>query len=349
MVLPAPIPEYTVGSVPVLTGTFRARLTGALTDPTTVVVKVRPPDGTVVSYTAVSTPAVVHVSTGVFSLQLPELTRAGDWFYAFEGDGDLVDAVEERFYVRASAFTAPIAPATGAWISGDSLLGDPRMDDALLPPGITPDTCALAATDYLYARSGRRFRVHAEVVRPVRLEGRWPCDCWTSLREWMARTEITLKAPVVPESLVVRINGVVLASSAYRLFDRRVLVRIDGQAWPTCMHLASPLGTDWSIAYSWGQAPSTMGLLACRELAIHYAMAESGKSSKLPGRATSVSRGGVSMNLLRALRRTGVALVDDRTGIALVDDWLDSVNPHNLIGRGSVESPDTIALLGVPD
>lgn len=324
MVFPAPLTEYQIGDAPILTGEFRARGTEVLTNPTTVVVKVMPPSGAQVTYTMVSTPAVTPVSTGVFTLQLPVVTQAGDWFYRFEGTGDLVDADEQRFTVLASAFTAAPAPTDRQWVSGQSLVGEPRLRDADMPPGVTFDMCAEAATDFLYARSGRRFRIQNVVVRPYRTG----CDGGC-----LVETMLELPGPVAGGSVVVTIGGVVLDPSAYRLYDGHTLVRIDGNGWPVCSHLAG--GTDWSIVYAKGEEPPMDGLLACRELAIHAALALSGKQSKIPARATSVSRGGVSINLMRG----------ESTGIPLVDDFLKSSNPGRLMGRGSVTSPDSIQFL----
>lgn len=324
MAFPEPPTEYDMGDAPLLTGEFRARLTDVLTNPSVVTVKVKTPSGTTTTYTSASSPAVVHVSTGVYTLQLPALTEVGDWFYRFVGIGDLVDAADARFTIRASTFATAIIPSASQWVSGQSLVGEPRLDDANMPPGITFDMCAEAATDFLYARSGRRFRLHDAVVRPN--QSGW---CGSD------GTEIDLPSPVVAGSVVVTIDGVVLSTSAYKLYDGHLLVRTDGDFWPLSSSLSSPSGTDWSIAFTVGEAPWMSGVLACRELAIHVALALSGKPSKIPARATSLSRGGVSINLMRG----------SKTGIALVDDFLQSANPHNLMGRGSVVSPDTVRLL----
>lgn len=326
MVFPVPLTEYQIGDAPVLTGEFRARATDVLTNPTAVTVKVKTPAGVESTYTMVSTPAVTPVSTGIFTLQLPVVTQAGDWFYRFVGTGDLVDADEQRFTVLASAFTAAPAPTDRQWVSGQSLVGDPRLRDADMPPGVTFDMCAEAATDFLYGRSGRRFRVRDVVVRPFRSGCCGVC---------MVETRLELPGPVAGGSVVITIGGVVLDPSAYRLYDGHTLIRVDGGGWPVCAHLSQPGGGDWSIAYPKGEEPPMDGLLACRELAIHTALALSGKPSKIPARATSVSRGGMSINLMRG----------ESTGIPLVDDFLKDVNPGRLMGRGSVTSPDSIQFL----
>lgn len=220
------------------------------------------------------------------------------------------------------------------WVSGDSLASDPRMEEAELPPDVTADDCALSATEYLFKRTGRRFRTFAFTIRPNRLSmcGCSITDCWSS-------TELSLNGPVAPESLVVVVDGVTLPSTAYTLYDRSLLVREDGGYWPVCQHLSVPDGQEgtFSISGTRGELPGMDGILACRELAIHVALALSGKPSKIPARATGVQRRGLSLNLLRGLRSTG---------IPLVDDYVTSTNPNNLQGRPSVMSPDTIRLSG---
>lgn len=322
----SPTPEYHLGDAPVLTHSF-TNTAGAAANPSTVVVKVRKPDETTVTHTTASTPAVTNPSTGTFQLILPVLTLAGDWFYRFEGTGDLISAEEERFVVRPSAFTIPSVPSASQWVTGASLLDEPRLSDANMPPSVTLDMCATAATDFLYKRSGRRFRLHDVVLRPNQIGCGCSIDCY-------GLAELDLPGPILDGSLLVIIDGVLLTDSSYRLWDGHLLVRTDGLLWPVCGHLSTLNGTDWAIYLTHGSGPDMDGILACRELSIHIALALCGKVSKIPARATSVSRQGVSINLARGRR----------TGIALVDDFLLSCNPHDLMGRPSVMSPDTIRL-----
>ena len=221
---------------------------------------------------------------------------------------------------------------TTPWVTGASLASDPRLSDVALPVDVTLDQCAESATEFLYKRTGRRFRTFTTTVRPNVAN---VCGC--SIEDCWSNRELSLPGPVAPESLVVVIDGVTLPSTAYKLYDGHLLVRQDGGSWPTCAHLSVPAGASgsMSITFTRGEAPGMDAILACRELAIHVAMALSGKPSKLPARATGVQRRGLSLNLLRGLKRTG---------IPLVDDLLDSTNPNDLPGRGSVMSPDTIRL-----
>jgi len=252
--------------------------------------------------------------------------------------------------VAAGSITFPNADS---WVSGASLASDRRLDDVNLPADVTFDMCAEAATNFLYIHSGRRFKVHDVVVRPNRAG----CDCvpfWTGFGLGMGTgrsaywqdTEFALRSPVVANSVVVTIDGVVLSPAAYKVYDKSLLVRTDGRVWPICSHLSAPDGVNWTIAYSWGQPPDMGGILACREYAIHVALALSGKISKIPARATGLTRGGLSLGIgAPQNRRSGISIpVARRTGIPLVDDWLDAVNPHGLMSRPTVTSPDSIRL-----
>lgn len=220
--------------------------------------------------------------------------------------------------------SSPDPVGSAPWVDGAGLTSDLRLDDVALPAAVTLDMCAEASTDFLYARSGHQFRFHDVVVRPNQ-----PGGCG------YGATEIELPSPVVADSVVVTIGGVVLPTSAYTLYSGHTLVRTDGESWPVSSSLSEVSGGDWSIAFRYGQDVPMSGILACRELAIHVALACSGKVSKIPARATSLSRGGLSINLMRG----------EKTGIPLVDDFVQWSNPNRLMGRGSVVSPDTVRLL----
>lgn len=70
---------YHVGDVAVLTATFRDVVTGALVNPTTVVLKVRRPDGTSAALGGVTNPSV-----GVFEGE-HEFTVPGDHWWSAQG------------------------------------------------------------------------------------------------------------------------------------------------------------------------------------------------------------------------------------------------------------------------
>jgi hypothetical protein len=83
---------YDVGDLVRATATFTS-LTGALTDPTTVVCTVKHPDA------SVTTSSNTKSSTGVYYSDIT-IDADGWWYYRFAGTGTLVAAEEGSFFVR---------------------------------------------------------------------------------------------------------------------------------------------------------------------------------------------------------------------------------------------------------
>ena len=76
---------YDIGDRPTVTGTFTSSA-GTLTDPTTVTVRVREPDGTETLYTS-PVASIVNSSTGVWAFTFPAaLDAAGDWEHRSRSD-----------------------------------------------------------------------------------------------------------------------------------------------------------------------------------------------------------------------------------------------------------------------
>ena len=97
---------YDIGDRPVITATFR-NAADALTDPTTVTVRVREPDGTETLYTS-PVASIVNSSTGVWAFTFPAaLDAAGDWYVRFRSTAGLLTAGEQKLVVRPTAFTTP--------------------------------------------------------------------------------------------------------------------------------------------------------------------------------------------------------------------------------------------------
>ena len=97
---------YDIGDRPVITATFRNDA-DAPTDPTTVTVRVREPDGTETLYTS-PVASIVNSSTGVWAFTFPAaLDAAGDWYVRFRSTAGLLTAGEQKLVVRPTAFTTP--------------------------------------------------------------------------------------------------------------------------------------------------------------------------------------------------------------------------------------------------
>lgn len=86
--------RYVEGSQVTITGTYK--IDGTVTDPTTVTIKYRSPNGitTTVGGTAA---AVTNPSTGVYKLDI-DASVFGTWTYQFAGAGTVV-ALAENFFI----------------------------------------------------------------------------------------------------------------------------------------------------------------------------------------------------------------------------------------------------------
>lgn len=166
-----------------------------------------------------------------------------------------------------------------------------------------------------------------------------PCGCRGTC-SCSAVCEMPLE-PSVHDIIEVKLDGLVVPNTAYRVDSRRLLVRTDGQCWPECQQLGMPdtaLGT-WSVTYRRGNPPDRGGELANTLLALEFEKACQGDSScKLPPRVTSVVRNGLTYDIPTDLS----AFESSRTGIPRVDMWLAAVNPFAARSQMRAYSPDTV-------
>jgi hypothetical protein len=92
------------------------------------------------------------------------------------------------------------------------------------------------------------------------------------------------------------------------------------------------------ITYEFGRLVPSGGNLAVIVLATELGKAMAGKSCQLPTRVTSVTRQGMSFDVLESLE----VLKEGLTGVHSVDVWLRSVNPTRVGQQARVWSPDMI-------
>lgn len=147
---------------------------------------------------------------------------------------------------------------------------------------------------------------------------------------------LTLPGPIdsVTEILLA---GAVLPDTAYRVDDHNVLVRLDGNAWPTCQDMG--LGVDqpmtWQISYVKGRPVPVGGQVAAGILACELSKAAcNDRTCALPQRIQNITRQGVSVTLLDDF----ATLQQGQTGIWLIDSWLASVTKPRM--GASVHSVD---------
>ena len=254
--------------------------------------------------------------------------------------------------------TGPQAGVCSAWITVNdrcSPCTDDISDEALEP-------WLLPASNIAYNLSGRQFPGACEVdpVRPCarRIVQRrmddavphgwnrsWgvcscggPCSC-------AGNREIDLGYYPVVEILEVKVDGVVLDPSEYRVDNWRTLVRLrdpDGRnpGWPTWQELDlddDQPGT-WSVNFTWGREPPPEGVRAAAVLACELAMAcnpDLAGECRLPKNVTSVTREGVTM----VLSPSDFLDKDGKTGLWELDLFIRSVNPQRSQQNASVWAP----------
>lgn len=229
-----------------------------------------------------------------------------------------------------------------------------------------------AATEVLYALSGRQFGVCQLTVRPCRREcsgdgwgyggfggwwewGQWPRPLfyqgtWYNImcgncgngggRSCSCQyvSEVWLPSPVSSVAQV-KVDGVILDPSAYRVDDWRLLVRTDGHIWPICQDLTksdSATGT-WSVTVNFGQDVPVLGQVAVGELACQITKLILGdKSCMLPKPVQQLVRQGVTLNFLDP----NEVFANGRIGLYIGDLFITTTNPHGLAERSQVYDVD---------
>lgn len=239
-----------------------------------------------------------------------------------------------------------------------------KLDD--LSPAAT-GTALQAASELLWVKSGRRFGVCEITLRPCRdgcgdgriVDGWWQWDAgprptfyrgvWANVTcgscttgcSCAAVSEVTLPSPVAG-IVEVRINGQVLAPSAYRVDDYRKLVRTDGGEWPDCNDLSlndGALGT-WSVTVEVGEEVPVAGRLAVGELAVELGKAMAcDQSCALPANLTALARAGVNQQFLSPQEINDI-YDSGRIGLRLCDLFLATYNPHGLVDDSRVHQID---------
>jgi hypothetical protein len=218
-----------------------------------------------------------------------------------------------------------------------------------------------AATEVLWQKSGQRYGLCEMTIRPCRRAcggGSWPfMDRWY---EWSGGMwprpllfdgmwfniacggcpgtcsctilEEVLLPGVVSSVSQVKVDGVILPTTAYRLDDNQLLVRIDGGRWPYCQDMAAAdtQPDTFSVTFTFGEVPPIVGRQAVGQLACSLARECMGEDCRLPANVTSLVRQGVSIELE----------ADFLKRLTFVSLFLDYANPAGLIAAPAVYDPD---------
>lgn len=146
----------------------------------------------------------------------------------------------------------------------------------------------------------------------------------------------------------VLIDGVVVDPTTYAIHDDRHLVRLGVEAapgsdvnpgWPysQLMDLPSTQVNTFEVSFTYGVPPPPAGMLGAAELAWQLYLSNTNPTKcQLPGRATHITRQGVTATLLDPL----TFFARGHTGLYTADMFLASVNPAGLRRRASVYTPD---------
>lgn len=179
--------------------------------------------------------------------------------------------------------------------------------------------------------------------RPLFLNGVWlNLTCGNGCADDSCSCSYVSEA-ILPEPVTsvtqVKVDGVVLSSTAYRVDDFRKLVRVDGGQWPLCNDLTkddTQTGT-WSVTVQFGEAVPTLGQLALGELACQLAKLLSGNPDcELPSPVQQLVRQGVTMNFIDP----NEIFKHGRVGLYLSDLFISTFNPSGLVARSEIYDID---------
>lgn len=216
------------------------------------------------------------------------------------------------------------------------------------------------ATEILWAMSGRQFDECTLTLRPCQKDcfgGTWPYyDRWNEFGtgwpypynyngQWFnlgcggcpgdcsctVLYEAALPQPI--ESIVqIKIDGAVMPTGSYTVYDYRKLIRTDGHPWPLCNDLNKPdtqPGT-WSVTAVFGTTVPAAGQLAVGELAREIALACVGDNRcALPKPVQNLVRQGVSMTFLDPTQ----VFAAGKVGLFFSDLFISAFNPGGIAAR----------------
>lgn len=236
------------------------------------------------------------------------------------------------------------------------------------------DDATAYATQVLWALTGRRFGSCPRVVRPCgrpvgqtyRTYGVWTdgynngavaplwvpyidaggawrnCGCG-AVCACKPASEVWLPGPIPPGGIMeVRVDGIVVPPAEYRLdLDANTgkfwLVAQQGRVWPECQDFNAPSGAGvFQVTYARGEPLPDGSATAMGQLACEYAKFCLNKPCALSGAVTTISRDGVTYEVLSP----SDLIKEGLTPIPSVNQWIYSVNPRRLPEGPRVWSPD---------
>lgn len=211
--------------------------------------------------------------------------------------------------------------------------------------GIEPEVMAAAAgaaQGLLWAMTGRRYGLCTvtERYRPACAgECGLPKPELVGTDVWTNRTgvgAVCCRLPLVnyPVRRIVSVSdsGETLSPGQYRIGRGSSIERI-GTCWRCTDDCTEP---PIVVTYRYGHDLPSIATLAMGEVAVEYTALFTGKTCKLPSRARTVTRNGVTVDMgdPEVLQRM------HRLGLPIADSLIAATNPNGLQAPSRVYSPD---------
>lgn len=340
--------QYEVGETTTVRAVFFDGA-GTLADPATVALTITSPSGIATTYTYAAA-EITRPSVGHFEKTITN-TAAGVWAYRFVSTGTPSDIQDGVWLVGRARSDGPCDP----WCSIDSIFTVPPLTSiAAVDRDYASGAEAVDASSRLLFRlSGFRYTgICRATVRPCRRStyaspsgwnSSWgACGCGASDLpscgcSGLSEVRLLGEHPIVGIRQV-RVDGEVLPASSYRVDNARLLVRIDGDVWPSCQDLAADPATDpntWDVDVYFGTVVPPDGTLAARLLAAQLYAGQHNMECSLPATIRSRSYQGVEEEII-----TLSDLEDGKFGIREVDWFLNAEVQAKKRRPALVASPD---------
>lgn len=313
-------------------------------------------------------------NTGIYAATLTAPPTAGQYTLTWSTDGSFAEftvTVEGLDVIAVgNIIPAPGMPTTqggpcSMWADINDVADCCNLegaDPAVIAPLLT--SAMVAASEFLYFSSGKQFAGSCDrVVRPCKTDTcgcgyqvlsrghlvGWNGDCWSGYDCGCRPLSRVKLAGYATEIVEVKIDGVVINPSEYRIDEHKWLTRMNGARWPRCQTLDlddTEVGT-FSVDYIYGKTPPESGRLAALALACEVYKSCSGSDDcNLPLGVTRVTRQGIT------IERTFLSQDANgiwRSGIAAVDIFLNTLNPAGIPRRGVFWSPSSRARYARPE
>lgn len=167
--------------------------------------------------------------------------------------------------------------------------------------------------------------------------GNWYNSCNGGEGTCCTGCEVELAGPTTTAGITsVTLAGAVLDPSAYEIHDGYLLVRTDGECWPTCVNHSSQTPAEFEVEYLRGIPIPTRVQRATERLACEFARACVGGACALPANLRTLTRQGAEYTVEELSTEPGAI----RTGVRKVDLIIALENPYGRAQTSICLTPD---------